>query len=162
MAGGLDAFFRAVPANEDAQFQTMARIPRMLGAVEETDDIYRQARQRQELQQRSLTIDPNQQLAGLAPVGFTMPPSVFDITNKPMPGQRLGEYIVPKQEPAPVPAAVPTTKIEVPEQPVVTTTENKNKPVVTQNAEANPPAVSYSQFLALPPAEKQSKSRYQK
>ena len=113
MAGGLDAFFRAVPANEDAQFQTMARIPRMLGAVEETDDIYRQARQRRELQQRSQTIDPNQQLAGLAPVGFAMPPSVFDVTNKPMPGNRLDTYIVPRQEPVPVPS-VPTARIDVP------------------------------------------------
>jgi hypothetical protein len=155
MAGGLDAFFRAVPANEDAQFQTMTRIPRMLGAVEETDDIYRQARQRRELQQRSQTIDPNQQLAGLAPIGFTMPPSVFDVTNKPMPGNRLDTYIVPKPESAPVPVAVPAAKLDVPEQPVVTTTENKNKPVVVQSADANPPPVSYSQFLSLPPAEKQ-------
>jgi hypothetical protein len=105
---GLDAFFRSIPANEDAQFQTMRRIPQMLGAVQETDDFYRAERQRAELQQRLPTVKDN--VAGLQPVGFTMPPSVFDVTNKPMPGDASTfrtPYVV--REPAPVPVPAPAS-----------------------------------------------------
>jgi len=105
---GLDAFFRSIPANEDAQFETMRRIPQMLGAVQQTDDFYRGERQRAELQQRLPTVTDN--VAGLQPVGFTMPPSVFDVTNKPMPGNRspfATPYVVREPAPVPVPAPAP-------------------------------------------------------
>lgn len=108
---GLDRFFSAIPAAEDAQFQTMRRIPQMLGAVQEADDFYRAERQRAELQQRLPTI--NDKVAGLQPIGFTMPPSVFDVTSKPMPGSRTPfdtPYVVPAPVPAPVPVPVPDSR----------------------------------------------------
>ena len=142
---GLDAFFRSIPANEDAQFQTMRRIPQMLGAVQEADDFYRAERQRAELQQRLPTVKDN--VAGLQPVGFTMPPSVFDVTNKPMPGDASTfrtPYVV--REPAPVPVPAPASDGKVSTWIDATQPVNRvPEPVVAGSDQAPIDATTYLQ-----------------